>query len=950
MVSVLLVEFAATDRFHRKGSFPYFQGWLKSQGVPVRWLRFGVAASRRFERGETGIGLFDDELRTLQDEISSVGATHVLFGSCPAAGVATALRAAKGPGPRLAVFGEAPRGRSPHAPLREDEVEVVEESAEALAAMLGLHVPDQAGPIHRLAVPDFGFQAANEAARTCPALPFLLLGRACTYSNPFAQNPFLADLDLEDCFRRGGCAFCVRPAEVPGVRDQDLEPAEIRRHVAALHTTLPVQPDRVAVRLDGEAALFRLEALVEAVVLEGFRDFDWLLDARADDLVAQAERLARACARLEGTGNRLHVALVGIENFSAAELLRLNKGITPLTNLAAVATLLELETRCPETFAFRQHGGLSLILFSPWTTLADLRANLKLLQVTGIEPLCGKVYTSRLRLVQGLPLTERARQDGLLIEAYDDPLLDTAARNLYDPELPWRFDDPALETLCRLFLRFPGGIPAADPLAEPVRRLLAKARECGLSSLDLALSLVDAASADEGPREALTRAGARLDELAAELHATRRGERWYRLDATGVSAFCSSLLVRHAVALSKAGVKPVSKLEPLSEELAAGLLQGDELPNPRLRLRRVGIGDAPVREVFFGVDAESVARAICASDRLEHPESDDAERQAIEEAGRLLGYPACCSDAFAAQHASGRWSYAWLHLRRRVEIPGAVPWELNPWASSLLTPHVPCRLDCEASLAVARASAAVLAEVAGGEALARLEQQATHPWLAVLEGQGSAIELIPESPPGERFRYRAGSRADTSPALASVAEGDELVLEPLRLLVLKGGRVHADLSLAAFVWWHERCLQAEEWARLLAIREAMARHSLHGGDAAGEPDVAKASPRLMKLRKLLMSALGPPNEPELAGFGVQSVRVISQGRLRLVLARAAERVVLDLEDARDSERCWQRVGPFALTLPRDAVAPGADGLAAAKELTRRLAVVLRAANARLQRA
>ncbi len=940
MSAVVLVEFAATDRFHRRASFPYVHGWLKHLGVPVRWLRFGVGAARRFERGEEGLGLSEAEWGTLSGVVAEVAASHVLFGSRPAESLLSRFHAGTAAAPRLALFESqsgAPRSRG---------LEVVDEKPAALSAFLGLAVPLDDLPLHRVACPDFGFEAANDAARAAPALPFLVLGRECTFSLPFTRNPFLDGLDLSGCARRGGCSFCVRPPEEAGA--WDLAPDELRAHLAALRATLPPSAARGAVRLLGEPALRHLAAVVGALLAEGFRDVDWLLDARADALVERADELAAAATRLAGTGNRLHMALIGIESFSAAELERLNKGVDPLTNLAAVATLLELEQRCAGSFAFREHGGLSLILFTPWTSPPDLAANLRLIQLTGLEPLCGKVFTSRLRLVPGLPLTERARVDGLLVEAYDDPLLDTAARNLYDPELPWRFRARELESACRLLLRLPGTTPSADPLGASVQRMLDRARRIGVGPIDVAIRIVELATGDEPPQALLARVEDWLTERGGERDATRRGERWAEAGSAGSDTAVSQRL---AVFLSERGLKPVSKLEPLSGPRAEALVAGGELPNALQRRRRTGAADAAVHEVFFGADPQRVAAAVAATERLEQPPSDEAERRAVADAGRLLGYPACCSEAFSAARSSGRWSYVWLHLRRRFEVPGAVPWQLNPWASSLLCPHVPCSLACAESLDLASATAAALADLEGPAALAEIEARARNPWLAVLEGQGAAIELVPEGPPGERFRYRAARSTDSASAdLALVADGDELVVEPLRLLVLRGGRLHADLSLRGFVWWHERALQVEAWTHLLAIRERTLLAPGGGGprtDAAAEPDVAKATPRLLKLRFLLLQALPSRGAAELAGFEAASLRVISHGRMRLVLARGAERLALEVEEARADTRCWLRVGPFALTVPGGAELPAGDALQAVEALVRRLEAVLRAAGARM---
>jgi hypothetical protein len=94
--------------------------------------------------------------------------------------------------------------------------------------------------------------------------------------------------------------------------------------------------------------------------------------------------------------------------------------------------------------------------------------------------------------------------------------------------------------------------------------------------------------------------------------------------------------------------------------------------------------------------------------------------------GRLLGYPACCADAFAT-----RWNEAReLHqgdvagLVAKTGGAGPFPWPLNPflrYGGSELVPHFPCRFDCPASLDLARRLLATLelAEPAHAAALRR---------------------------------------------------------------------------------------------------------------------------------------------------------------------------------------------------------------------------------------
>jgi hypothetical protein len=44
-MKLLLVEYAALDRFHRAVLFPFVQGYARSAGITTRWLRFAVRAA-----------------------------------------------------------------------------------------------------------------------------------------------------------------------------------------------------------------------------------------------------------------------------------------------------------------------------------------------------------------------------------------------------------------------------------------------------------------------------------------------------------------------------------------------------------------------------------------------------------------------------------------------------------------------------------------------------------------------------------------------------------------------------------------------------------------------------------------------------------------------------------------------------------------------------------------
>lgn len=929
MHRVLLIEFAAVDRFHRALSFPYLLGFLRARGVAARWLRLGVRAAVQYVRHERGVGLDEADAAALVEAARAFAPTDLVFGHAPAAELLGRVHAAA-PEARLWMSEDAAFGAGPEG-LRELRWDARAWSDLVSGAPSGSAGRDAAGEPRREegALPDFSFEPLNAAARTMQPLPFLVLGEECTYDRPLSLNPLFAGVDLTGCVRTGGCTFCTKPPAAQPVHRASVE--EVRAQLEALRRTLPPPPGRLSVRLLGEPALRHLEAIVAAVRELGFPPSDLLLDTRADRLVAREQSFARAAKALEGTGHRLQVALIGIENFARAELERMNKGTTPETNLDAVVTLLRLEHDHPETFAFREHGGLSLILFSPWTTLEDLAFNLRVVRACGLEGMSGKVLTSRLRLMPELPLTPLARRDGLLVERYADPAFDTAARNLYGEEIPWRFADPRLEPLCAVFVRLAGDTPFGpdDPHAARVRALQAGAASRGLTSLDVAVELVeeallaapapeaagDAGGAGSGPPTGdEKRSGAEEKPgYVAGAH-----EEWLPPVEEAIAQDDKALLV----ALTRAGVKPVTKFEPVRPSDVEGWSKAGHLGALRARRRRSAGPEA--YDVLFGRSAADVERAVALTGVIEVA-TDQAEiARAIGEVGRLLGYAGRCADAFAAESAQARQSSAWAHLARRVAHPGAVPLELNPFTGLLTGQFVPCSLGCERAVEVERRAHAVLRELQGETALEALLRRAANPWLVVLDGQGQASELVAEGTPGERFRFSPGS-SDGLPGAAR--GGDELVLDGERLLVLARGRPVADLSASAFVWWHERPLQAAFWQRLLTVRgyqtewkrrvygerwsDARAAETQGGGPPGIDPEIAKLAAQLGESLARAGAARVLP-----AGAALEPI-AIERGRAMLRVRAGEQLVELFVTPSAKTERSFARAGPYAFTYPKE---------------------------------
>ena len=84
---LLLVEFAATDRFHRALLFPFVLGYARALRRPARWLRFGVPAAAQAAESGAGVPLSRRDRATLRAVVREHRPDLVLFNMPPSADV-----------------------------------------------------------------------------------------------------------------------------------------------------------------------------------------------------------------------------------------------------------------------------------------------------------------------------------------------------------------------------------------------------------------------------------------------------------------------------------------------------------------------------------------------------------------------------------------------------------------------------------------------------------------------------------------------------------------------------------------------------------------------------------------------------------------------------------------------------------------------------------------------
>jgi hypothetical protein len=929
----LLVEFAAIGRFHRALEFPFVLGLWRAQGIRTRWLRFALPPNWRQSHQDVGLRLDELELERLLQIAREQSATHILFNLQPSEQVVRTLGRLPAP-PTFGLLVADERGH-------DDEGEPWQRVRAALRALnrfAGIDSPaavagDETDNLFDSVTPDFGWEAGNAAAQSVAPVPFLICGEECHYHRQLAKNPRYYGLDLHTCVRDHGCAFCTRPA---GRQTWRHGPDQLFvRQLRALQATHPPGEGRLGVRAVGAAVLGSIEPIADELADFQGRPLDLLLDARADTLLAARPELERALARLTGTAHRLHLALIGIESFVTRELELLNKGTSWQQNLAAARTLFELEHDFPRHFAFREHGGLSLLLYTPWTRPEDLALNLGIIRFGGLHEVCGKIFTSRVRLYDKLPIARLAARGGLLADAYRDARLNTARSHFYADELPWRFEHPVLEPVSRVLVRMS---EASSDQDDPLARALTKARTThavARDPLSLAVALVDAAIEKPTTSNPEALLGSAVASLAGVEVDPPRGAGAARVSrgqsndsGTTGNAWATRLLP------VRAGLKPVMRIEDAGRPGAGVDVEVLRALVPITR--RWNHPDGGVGyDLFLGRDGLAVEAAIEATSKLWRASDESEWKAAANRVGTLLGYPECCARAFAERPSTERLRYTWIRLLQRLAQPGEVAAVFNPGAEVI--DWVPCSLDCQPSQERAVELLEALAREQGEKAVRPHREQMRHPWLVLVDHDGEAIELLPESDPTNSFSYRAGVRRGGHRLLDRVATGDRIELDDQQLFVLRAGKLHAALGARAFIWWHRAAVQREFWQALAETRFNPKRAFALRAPAPTPGTSAHPHPLGARLAEQLGWLLAPAERSQrFAGFQVASIDAAHAERARITLQSGTTQLRVLVAPRETAPRAYAWAGPLAVMHPSEERLETAAKQRAVRALARRL--------------
>ena len=496
----LLLELLPDDRFrnYRSQYYPFAAGFGRDLGGKVRWVCAGVdAIPVASGRNPFIYDLKAGDRAALEKILRDWRPTHVMINERLEESLWEALRRAA-PAAHFSMSDILNRRRS------------------LWDYKLWLRIPlkdlDPNGLIEDQAEPMYEKEALNDRAISIRPFTHVVAGPECVYMRPLAGR-WYAKLDLSACSRDYGCAFCDCPDPRRDTPDGDAVALAVSQVLAA-EAGLPEAFRTREYLVRGSNLLPRLGAFFEALLDAGLPPSAFRFGCRLDEFVRLEDLLRDLLPRLDAAGHSFHIWNMGIENFSRIENERFNKGLDGETIDRGIALLRELREAFPRTFRPPEGDGFGFILFTPWTTVDDLRLNVREFRRHGLQ-VPSAFVGSALQLLPGRPITVLAEADGLTVTHAED-LLDSGCITSWDEaEIPWRFRDPVVARIYRIARRLiPGSaIPEDEPAFREVHGWWQGLRDRGATLPDVFEALVDAvaASPDEDDTAAiLCRVEARL--------------------------------------------------------------------------------------------------------------------------------------------------------------------------------------------------------------------------------------------------------------------------------------------------------------------------------------------------------------------------------------------------------------------------------------------------------
>ena len=292
--------------------------------------------------------------------------------------------------------------------------------------------------------PSFDYRFVGADGPVVQDLAFAQL-KACPYDARIADNPALADLELDENVCDRGCSYCNASWKYEPMPESE----KLRQLTHQIRTLQERLPDLREIAIPfPEDYLSALSQVLRRAPAEGIWPIVISGQFNTHSVDGRERELDELLAAARDAGFEFHINVVGLESFADADLRLYNRGDEAAVH-RALGVLRRLRKRHdPAQFMPETVG--SFILFHPWQTVEGLRHSVDAMRRERIDQLFATLNINDVRFHAGVALYHLAERDGLLggeggQQVHDIPL------GGYFAEEAWRFRDDSVSVVHRLY-------------------------------------------------------------------------------------------------------------------------------------------------------------------------------------------------------------------------------------------------------------------------------------------------------------------------------------------------------------------------------------------------------------------------------------------------------------------------------------------------------------------
>ncbi|MDD4530381.1 MAG: hypothetical protein PHO80_02425 [Candidatus Gracilibacteria bacterium] len=271
---------------------------------------------------------------------------------------------------------------------------------------------------------------------------FILEKEHCSYKANIKNNKYFSNIVLPDGINKLGCSFCCDKREDP-CKDTNIQEQILDLMIKQIQLTKSYDNNFYKFSSSDQGFLYYIDKFCDLIIASNIDNIEIYIQSRVDTININKDKIEQTLKKIKGKNIKLVFYLIGFENFSQETLDIFNKGITTDNITECIEFLDYLEDNYKDNF-LASTGSHGFILFTPWTTMNDLRINLAYFEKYKFDRFCTNLHLKKLRLSEEMPLYYKAKKDGVLNQTRKDDYIHNIKYG-YKEGLDWQFQDPKVK-------------------------------------------------------------------------------------------------------------------------------------------------------------------------------------------------------------------------------------------------------------------------------------------------------------------------------------------------------------------------------------------------------------------------------------------------------------------------------------------------------------------------